>query len=75
MMPITITLTEFGRRLCATEHPHLGTTGARVPCGKHTAMASRLWALVRPNGRALLQVIEQVRAESGSDGEEVTIRE
>lgn len=64
-MPLTITLNEFGRRLCVAEHPMYGTTNNRVPCAVHSAMASRYWGLIRAEGRVLLDVIEQVRSESG----------
>jgi hypothetical protein len=71
-MSLTVTPTEFARRLCVREHPHFASTGARIPCGTHTALAQRLWGLLRPDGIAVLEVIVQIRSDSGYDLPQVT---
>jgi hypothetical protein len=75
-----MTLDEFARRLCATEHPHLGTVGT-YPCGLHLSAATRYWALITPGGTAMLRVILAIRREARVAGdvglvtEEVAIRD
>ena len=58
-----INVTEFARRLCVRNHPHLNTTGAVVPCGIHLREGNMYHLLVTDEGRHTFEVIRDAREE------------